>query len=116
MKDDKKKIGKDLFKRNRNETPKEPPPVSEDKFSVEADLPEASTSDKPKRKQSQLPAGVKRFTAYLSEADISRLKAVSKITRIPMSELVQKAVSEYLKATWTDEQIEAMKKKLGDLF
>lgn len=77
--------------------------------------PKPETPGKKKRKQSELPTGTKRFTAYLNEADITRLKEVSEATRIPMSEILAKALSDYLKATWTDKKIQQAKDKLNDI-
>ncbi|MEM8889960.1 MAG: ribbon-helix-helix domain-containing protein [Bacteroidota bacterium] len=71
---------------------------------------------KKSRVQSELPKGVRRFTAYLQEDDIARLKEISTQTQIPVKDLMNEAIKDYLKSRWDEKELKEFREANARFF
>ncbi|MEL6254837.1 MAG: ribbon-helix-helix domain-containing protein [Bacteroidota bacterium] len=102
-------------------SPTLPPKVSEKEISTAEVEEKAETKSKAKRKkksrvQSELPKGVRRFTAYLHEDDIARLKEISSQTQIPVKDLMNEAIKDYLKSRWDEKELKEFREANARFF
>ncbi|MEM6805238.1 MAG: ribbon-helix-helix domain-containing protein, partial [Bacteroidota bacterium] len=102
-------------------SPTPPPKLEELKIKQPEVQEKVEPKPKAKRKkksrvQSELPKGVRRFTAYLHEDDIARLKEISTQTQIPVKDLMNEAIKDYLKSRWDEKELKEFREANARFF